>query len=91
MGAYYRTPAMSALALGRPGEFRCYNCDRFLLEKIEGAGYTIVLRCPHCKARITLELREALTPEASATSAPASASAKNGSRLATPASTGPST
>jgi hypothetical protein len=81
---------MTAVALGRRGEFYCYNCGRFLVYELEG-HYKIVLHCDHCKAKITLELREALTPAASPTSAPASASAKNGSPPATPASTGRST
>ena len=85
VGKYYRTPAMTALAQGRPGEFICYNCGRYLITRIVGP-HDITLTCPHCKAEVTLRLREPLEVDTSTTSVRASASDANGSRAATPGS-----
>lgn len=39
--------------------FRCYVCKKTLITDIEGE-YTVKLKCPRCKTKITLETEKAL-------------------------------
>jgi len=50
MGKVVLTKAMQG---SKP--FRCYNCHRVLALDVQGEC-KLVLQCPRCKARITLEV-----------------------------------
>ena len=50
---YYRKPEMVT-----GGEFRCYNCGKFLIKKLSGTVYEITLTCPRCKAHIVVTCKE---------------------------------
>lgn len=39
--------------------FKCYVCAKLLLVDIEGE-YTVKLKCPRCKTKITLQTEKAL-------------------------------
>lgn len=58
MGTYFRT---SEMVTGGP--FRCYNCGKSLISKVEGEGYRLKLFCPRCKASIIVDMREKLPYE----------------------------
>lgn len=53
MSHYFRTPEMQS-----GGPFRCYNCNKKLAIKMQGNDYVIQLRCPRCKAFITVKMNE---------------------------------
>ena len=54
MADYFETEAIE-------GEtpFKCYVCSKMLIVDIEGE-YTVKLKCPRCKTKITLESKKAL-------------------------------
>lgn len=52
MTQYFRTKEM----IEGTG-FRCYNCGKKLLEKIEGS-YKVYLKCPRCHAEIIIKMNE---------------------------------
>lgn len=54
MGKYFESEAID-------GEtpFKCYVCNKMLITDIQGE-YTVKLKCPRCKTKITLETEHAL-------------------------------
>lgn len=54
MAEYFETEAIE-------GEtpFKCYVCNKMLIANVEGE-YTLKLKCPRCKTKITLETEKAL-------------------------------
>ena len=32
------------------GEFRCYNCRKLMIKKVNGTIYDLELQCPRCKS-----------------------------------------
>lgn len=54
MADYFETEAIE-------GEtpFKCYVCNKMLIANVKGE-YTLELKCPRCKTKITLETEKAL-------------------------------
>ena len=54
MADYFETEAIE-------GEtpFKCYVCNKMLIANVEGE-YTLKLKCPRCKTKITLVTEKAL-------------------------------
>jgi len=46
------------------GQFRCFNCNCLLVNKIEGSNYILELICKRCHAEITIKMQEPMSKEA---------------------------
>jgi phage FluMu protein Com len=69
MGKYNLTPPMAGVVDPGTGQvipFRCYNCDKELIQHLSGANYEVKLECPRCNALITI-IRPASIPLAAKT------------------------
>lgn len=59
MSHYFRTPEMQ-----NGGPFRCFNCNRQLAIMITGDDYYVKLKCPRCKAIISMKMKEPVSWQA---------------------------
>ena len=51
--SYYRS---SHMVEGAP--FKCINCNKTLMNRISGSVYELELKCPRCKAELTVKCNE---------------------------------
>ncbi len=53
-GRYY----MRSQAMVSGGPFRCFNCNRLLIQSLTGSVYEISLECQRCNATIRVRCKE---------------------------------